>query len=352
MRHKEQSEVLAIYKNIKFKVVRTRLQCSCILKCNLLPLILIIPFLTILSSCKFQDGNKNNTILNNQKIDMCNDDIIYDTAKLKLGSVDNLLIYNGVNCFKLGFDRNNYNNCLECSPNNYPIDTCIIKSRNKFLGIKWEGSAYFMNDKLCRLEFIKSNSSLTEIYTKLQTIFGPPNLQKIKIIDSKTSDKNHMVLIKDKLDYSPFVENSDKYLFAFKKAGEKREPYHIQEIFTSGHSMPQIYHGPGEKMVRIKYFPKIVFECKWESTILMELKINRTATVIIGNGRFGNEDGTPISGYRIDSNYQVILNLYENKGILEKFNDQKNENYRTMEKKDSMKRILEIAEEKKILQEF
>ena len=132
----------------------------------------IILFLVVFISCNTTPDRQSEIKSQQTQTDKCGEPYSIDTSKLKLGDVKNLEVYNGIKFLKLGDNKEFYSNCVECYSSSNTMDTCKIKSNINFLDKEWHTTAYFLNNKLCRLELKQNETSLIEIYEKLETVFG------------------------------------------------------------------------------------------------------------------------------------------------------------------------------------
>lgn len=145
----------------------------------------------------------------------CRESANLNTENLKLGSVKNLQSYNGIKNFKFELAKNTFVDCLECTTIGNGLDSCKIKNSLNFLDKEWTGDVYFINDSLSRIEVQLSNTDLTDVYFRLKTIFGIPNVQNHKVVRSKNSIRNIKVSGNHKRDYRPYSESINDYLSAF-----------------------------------------------------------------------------------------------------------------------------------------
>jgi hypothetical protein len=313
----------------------------------------LIFFIVAFVSCNTTPEKQNDTKVQQTQTDKCSEPYSIDTSKLKLGVVKNLEVYNGIKFLKLGDNREFYSNCIDCYSTSNTTDTCKIKSNINFLDKDWDVTVYFFNNTLCRLELRQNESSLIEIYEKLQTIFGKPNLQSMKVVSQKESDTKHTIIGNDKRQFRPYTETVNEFLSAFSDNIKNDNQTEIEPIsFNRNEMMEEVqknsYDG-GPIKVRIKFYPKIDFQCKWESKIVMQLNINRTVHLTIGQGSSFGDNNKLAYGYEVNPKYETIINLYNNTETIKRF---ELHDIAKSKRLDSLQKQVDLQEKKKILEQF
>ena len=109
------------------------------------------------------------------------------------------------------------------------------------------------------------------------------------------------------------------------------------------------YYDGRPKKVRIKYFTEIGFQCKWESKIILQLNINRTEDLKIGEPSIMGSKNEIESGYMFIPKYETIINIFNNSNTIKQFEKLKIEKSKRL---DSLQKEDALKEKKKILKEF
>ena len=312
-----------------------------------------IIFMTIFVSCNTLPEKQNDFKLQQTKTDKCSEPYSTEASKLKLGDVKNLDVYNGVKYLKLGENKEDYLNCTYCQSITNGIDSCKISNKINFLDKDWDVNAYFIDNKLCRLELIQSETSLTAIFYKLQTIFGKPNLQSLNVIHQEESDGKYTIIATDKREFQPYTETVNEYLNEFKNCIKNRNKssldIDISDMNGLNEEYSKNYYDGRPKKVRIKYFTEIGFQCKWESKIILQLNINRTEDLKIGEPSIMGSKNEIESGYMFIPKYETIINIFNNSNTIKQFEKLKIEKSKRL---DSLQKEDALKEKKKILKEF
>jgi len=290
---------------------------------------LILSVLPILASCVFSTPSE-------KMIAACNTKVFVDESKLKLGKVENLDVYNGIKFLKLGTDKKYYQSCFDSITNTKPIDTCILENQLNFLNKNWITTLYFLGDTLTRIKLIRNTSEIPEENTKLNKIFGLPNLQKLQI--------KRAVFSKAKLNIDDYAGGSTYYENLFQilndiQPGIKREDYTIQKEYQANDFWIALFSRDNSvENVEVKYYNSILMQSLWGSKAVLQLEIYRHQKI--------NKE-TFETKFEID--YQVEINMYRNYMSRKYFEGILKENQRSEMLNEN---IINNNEEQKILKEF
>jgi hypothetical protein len=233
------------------------------------------------------------------------------------------------------------------------LDTCEIIGSVILFDKEWKGLLYFLDEKLCRIELEETGPSLTTSYFDLCTLFGKPNLQRLKVINSKFESVSPVIVGISKRDFEPYTENLNDILKKFSNPN-KDSGFHLisyeQYLLNQNEDQlaePDIYHGR-PKRVKIKYYPQLDFEGIWKSKCILQLLISRIGDLEIGgNSILSNSENKLSSGYRILIKHKVKFNFYDCKETMEYFRNLKKKSYKELEDEKVIKR-----DERDILQKF
>lgn len=305
-------------------------------------------------SCNTTPSNENKTVPTENSVDKCYAEISIDTSKLKLGHVANLDIYNGIRNYKFGELKTSYQSCLEIVESNSKIDTCKIKSSINFLDNEWNGNVYFLDGKLCRIELDESNPYLTATYNKLSSLFGRPNLQPIKVINSNFKTATPLIVGNDKRQFKPYSETLNEILKSFTETKSNSST----DIFTEYNENKnewllnnKRYSYDGDPIrVNIKYFPQVDIESIWESKTVLQLLVSRSTELEVGqpSSMSGGESKLQ-GGYRIIPHHYVKVNFFDSKKTMELFKQLEKEAERNINTQSNQQKA---QDEKEILKKF
>lgn len=323
---------------------------------------IILSLIITLYSC--QSSNENESILSassspalptGRSIEECLQDTAINMDLLKLNSIKNLNVYNGIKFLKLGTHIDLYRNCLSYYPHKNNIDTGYFQGIN-FLSGYYEALVYFINDTLSRITLTNKDEGISDAYEKLKTIFGPPNLQKPKIIRFETSSDTYTILGTYKWQVQPYSENAADFIKMLEgtyylqlKQTDFRDPFKDPNAMyeNAGRNLLK----EGSKKVRIQFLPYISIQAIWGTDILLKFNLTKQSKLLIGTGHqlVDNNPNALYEGYKVTSEYTEQIDLFRNKKTFEFFDSVLLSRIKEVEIKSEKSKTLE---EKKVLKEF
>lgn len=335
---------------------------------KLVVMIIFICFIFFSCNNSLQSPKESDVRYNN----LCNKEYELDAESMEIGDVKNLKIFNGVKFLKFGTNKLNYKECIECySKEDLKVDTCELTKQLKFLGLMWKCRIFFINDTLSRIELDKiNNNSFYDVYKKLSTILGEPNVKDLYVNKGKWHEEIYNVYGSDIRQFEPYYQDINKYISEFKKKEKsdvenKNENIIIEDILRLSDVLHQIdeenkkyaYNG-GSKNVKIQFYDSLNFESIWLSTVVLKLDNTVYSTLRLDTQKanssksFGDKKDKDF-GYNINQEELIKVNFYINEANILFFENLEKENLLKIIKANKEKDIDKKLEEKrKILEEF
>ncbi len=256
--------------------------------------------------------------------------------------------------YKFGELKSSYKSCITSHSNNTQLDTCQISSSVNFLDEEWNGSLYFIDERLCRIELEENTLYLTASYYKLNALLGKPNQQPIKVINSTFKSVKPLIVGNDTREFRPYTETLNDILKQFIDAkNSSKNDIKLEEFELNKNEwlLNDKFKYEGDPIrVNIKYYPQIDLESIWQAKNILQWLVSRSTELQIGEPTtIGGGENKLHSGYRIVPRDYVKINFYDSKKTMDYFKKLEKEEHLKSENEKHQK---EIKEDKEILNKF
>lgn len=319
----------------------------------MLRLIALLVSLSMIS-CFQTKNNKKDIIKNTSSYCILENVPVIDSTKLKLSSVKNLDLYNGIKNIKFGTIKSNYANCIKCT-NYQTLDTCVYSDSFTFFDQKWKLLLFFENDTLSRIKLLSKSNFIPNIYPQLSSIFGSPNGHILKLINRSELKRNtYSIRSLTKSMHKSYSENPNNFISNIKFSNAQFENYNYktlrEQIEENPNENKNIYYKDFEtKEVSIKYYPSLNSFASWNSTVILNMTISKTTSLKVVSELNKSEENNNAGlylygGYELENKYDLVIEIYRNIKTLSHFKElEMLKNKRNQENlKNSAKKKMEL----------